>query len=222
MARLLESANRLSLQLGRGERHVLRIRAAPSTKAIRQRLELLNDFTFAQTGVSHQLECAWSIPLIAKLHAGEIDMSFMMGAVDPALFERIVLAHYGAAITVARSHEWAARPFVQPEDLRARCVQVFTRNLNPDLWDMLYAPLVKAGCLFIEMPEMAEGAPARMRSAEDIAAFFDFGDDDPGGSDISRIPLRSQVAVPFQLLRSVRQTLGADGGFWEMAQRRAL
>ena len=220
MARLSQAADRLSLQLGRRARRTLRIGAAPSTKIIRHRHELLNDFVLAHTDISLELESAWSVPLLAKLESGEIDLSFMMGEVDGARFERIVLAHYGLAVTVARSHRWAARPLVELEDLAGQCVQVFTRNLNPGLWDMLYAPLIEAGSRFVEMPEMAEGAPVRMRTPEDVAAFFDFGCDDPGGVDVVRIPVRSQVAVPFQLLRSVSHSAHDDRAFWDMALHR--
>ncbi|MEJ7926727.1 LysR family transcriptional regulator [Sphingobium sp. AN641] len=221
MARLSQTADRLSLQLGRRERRVLRIGAAPSTKTSRHRHELLNDFALAHTDVSLELESAWSLPLLAKLEAGEIDLSFMMGEVDTARFERIVLAHYGLAVTVGRSHQWAQRPSIAPGELDSSRLQVFTRNLNPGLWDMLYAPLTATGCRFVEMPEMAEGAPFRMRATDDVAAFFDFGSDDPGGADVVRIPVRSAVAVPFQLLRSVNHA--ADGGrlFWDMAFDRA-
>lgn len=220
MARLSQTADQLSLQLGRRERHVLRIGAAPSTKIIRHRHEMLNDFVLTHTNVSLELESAWSLPLLAKLETGEIDLSFMMGEVDSARFERIVLAHYGLALTVSRSHQWARHSFVKPEDLDGLSVQVFTRNLNPGLWDMLYAPLVAAGSRFVEMPEMAEGAPVRMRAQDDLAAFFDFGSDDPGGVDVVRIPVRSPVAVPFQLLRNVNHVAQNDGAFWDMALQR--
>lgn len=222
MARLSQAADRLSLQLGRRARRVLRIGAAPSTKIIQHRHELLNDFVLAHPDISLELEIAWSVPLLAKLESGEIDLSFMMGQVDSARFERIVLAHYGLAVTVARSHPWARRPWVERADLTGQCVQVFTRSLNPGLWDMAYAPLVEAGSRFIEMPEMAEGAPVRMRAPEDVAAFFDFGSDDPGGVDVVRIPLRSQFAVPFQLLRNIDHAAQDDGAFWDMALQRSV
>ena len=220
LSRLAREADELLAQLGRHERGILRIGAAPSTKVIRHRHELLNDFALAQTNFSLELESAWSVSLLVKLDSGEIDLSFMMGEVDSTRFERIVLGHYGLAVTVACSHPWAGLTVIEPDKLADRCVQVFTRSLNPELWDMLYAPLVEAGSQFIEMPEMAEGAPTRLRTLDDIAAFFDFGSDDPGPSSLVRIPVRSQVAVPFQLLRSTRHSPHADHIFWDMALRR--
>lgn len=221
MAHLSQTADRLSFQLNRRERRVLRIGAAPSTKVIRHRHELLHDFVVAHHDISLELESAWSVPLLAKLESGEIDLSFMMGEVDAARFDRIVLAHYGLAVTVSTSHPWASRPSLTPEDLAGLTVQVFTRNLNPGLWDMLYAPLIEAGSRFVEMPEMAEGSPVRMRTSEEVAAFFDFGSDDQGGVDIVRIPVRSPVAVPFQLLRSVSLADHDQNSFWDMALHRS-
>jgi DNA-binding transcriptional LysR family regulator len=219
MTRISEVADRMGRQLERRERRVLRIGAAPYTRIISERHEMLNDFASAQTDISIELETAWSVSLVAKLKAGEIDLSFLMGAVDPTKFQSLVIAHYGLAITVSRSHKWTDRPLLDLKDMAGQSVQVFTRSLNSDLWDHLYSPLVGAGCQFIEMPEMAEGAPMRMRSSEDAAAFFDFGADDPGGVEIVRIPLKSQVAVPFQLLRSVNSASDIDQRFWEMAQQ---
>lgn len=221
LARLSQVADRLALQLERQKRRVLRIGAAPSTKVIRHRHELLNDFALAHTEYSLELESAWSIPLLAKLEAGEIDLTFMMGAVDGAKFERIVLAQYGLAVSVSRSHPWASRQLLKPSDLAQCNVQVFTRNLNPGLWDMLYAPLVEVSSRLVEMPEFAEGAPNRMRSPDDVAAFFDFGGDDPVGMDVIRIPVRSHVRVPFQLLRTMHSAADASSAFWNMAVARA-
>lgn len=221
MARLSQAADCLSLQLGRSERRVLRIGAAPSTKVIRHRHELLNDFALVHTDVNLELESAWSLALLAKLEAGEIDLSFIMGDFDITRFQRIVLAHYGLAVTVARSHEWASREVLEPKELVGRSVQVFTRSLNPRLWDMLYAPLIEAGSRFVEMPEFAEGAPVKMRSPEDVAAFFDFGSDEAGGIDVARVPVQSQVAIPFQLLRSIDYASDDSRIFWDMALHRS-
>ncbi len=221
MLRLSHETDRVSLQLCRRETGVLRIGAAPSTKVISHRHELLNDFALIRSDITLELESAWSIPLLAKLDAGEIDLSFMLGHVDPARYERILLAQYGMAITVAPTHAWASREFLMAHDVAGSCVQVFTPSLNPGLWNILYQPLVEARCHFAPMPEMAEGAPMRMRSGEDIAAFFDFGADEPGGAEVVRIPLRSSVAVPFQLLRCRGPASPLVEAFWETTRRRA-
>ena len=221
MLRVSQQADRLSLQIGRTERQVLRIGAAPYTKVIRRRHELLNDFALARADIGLELEIGWSIPLLAKLDAGEIDLSFMMGSVDPRQYERITLSEYGLAISVDKAHGWAGRPHLDVQDVAGIAVQVCTRSLNPGLWATLHAPLIEAGCRFISMPEMAEGAPTRMRSPEDVAAFFDFGADEPAAADVVRIPLRSQVAVPFQLLRRVGYASPASDAFWAMADKSA-
>lgn len=56
-----------------------------------------------------------------------------------------------------------------------------------------------------------------MNSPRDIAAFFDFGEDDPGTSDVVRIPLESRGTVPFQLLRRTGQISAAAQAFWDIA-----
>lgn len=218
MMRVSAAADRLALQLGRSSRTILRVGAAPYTKVIHSRHDLLDNFAAARPDISIELETGWSISLLGKLENGEIDFSFMMGEVDQARFDTIVLAHYGIAVTVARTHPWAEASVLNVGDVARQPVQVFTRNLNSALWDALYAPLVTAGATFIEMPEMAEGAPDHMRSADAAAVFFDFAADQADSAHVVQIPIASQVAIPFQLLRHASQ---ASHAFWEMAQSHA-
>lgn len=216
-----EAADRLALQLKRRDRSVLRIGAAPSTKVIQIRSDLIEAFGLSHPAVSLELETGWSPVLLGRLEAGEIDLSFMMGEVDGARFDSIVLRRYGLALTVQRGHALDGAPFVTADTMKHRTVQVFTRSLNPCLWDLLYAPLVDAGAIFVEVADMAEGAPRRIRSPDMIAAFFDFGADDPGSTEVARIPVRAPAAVPFQLLRPIAQRPAGPGdAFWKLAQGR--
>jgi hypothetical protein len=68
---------------------------------------------------------------------------------------------------------------------------------------------------------MAEGAPNRMDSPDELAAFFDFGADDPGTTEVVRIPLAAPVAVPFQLLRRTGRSSKAAQEFWDLASQSA-
>lgn len=222
VARAAAAADRLAFQLGRKNRRVVRVGAAPYTKIIRRRRDLIEAFSQACPDVSLELETGWSVALLGHLDAGEIDLSFMMGKVDPERFESIVLTHYGLAITVAREHPLAASRSLSPAIAARFPVHVFTRSLNPVLWDTMYAPLVEAGADFVEVPDMAEGAPDTMRSPDAVAAFFDFGADDPGGPAIVRIPLDGPTAVPFQLLRKATQASCAGRDFWDLTRRSGL
>lgn len=221
-ARLLADASatvdRVALQLKRGNRGLLRIGAAPYTKIIRQRRVLLDGFARAHPSISLELETGWSLALLGRLDAGEIDLTFLMGEVDPSRFDKIVLETYGLALTLSREHPLAAAPKLTARELADWPVHVFTRSLYPALWDVMYAPLIDAGTQLIEMPEMAEGPPQRMHSSTEIAGFFDFGTEDLGMGEVVRIPVTESVEVPFQLLRRRGQASPAAEEFWNLAR----
>lgn len=222
VAEAAAAAERLSLQLRRASKSVLRIGAAPYTKIIRQRRELIDGFASAHANVHLELETGWSHPLMDRLDAGEIDLSFIMGDCWPSKFEGIVLRTYGVALTLSRDHPLAGRRSLPPDAVAGRPILVYTRSLYPELWDALYAPFIALDAHFIEVPEMAEGPPSRMRNPDDVAAFFDFGGDDPGTPDVVRIPVESNVAIPFQLMRRTSELSHASADFWELAQTMAV
>ncbi|MEJ7935434.1 LysR substrate-binding domain-containing protein [Sphingobium sp. AN558] len=62
-----------------------------------------------------ELETGWSPVLLGRLEAGETDLSFMMGDIDPARFDSIMLRRYGLALIVHREHVWADSPYILPE-----------------------------------------------------------------------------------------------------------
>ena len=218
VAQASEAADRMALQLKRSDRSVLRIGAAPYTKIFRKRRELIDGFAHAHPNVSLELETGWSLALLDRLDEGEIDLTFLMGEVDPARFDAIVLKNCGVSLTLSKHHPLSAAASLNAEEVAQWPIQVFTRSLYPGLWDVLYAPLIQAGARFVEIPEMAEGPPPRMRSADEIAAFFDFGADDTGTAEVVRIPIAASVAVPFQLLRRAGQTSQSGQEFWDLAR----
>lgn len=222
VAQAAEAADRLALQLKRSHRSVLRIGAAPYTKFILQRQELIDKFALSHPKMSLELETGWSHALMDRLKAGEIDLTFIMGDCWPPCFDGIVLRNYGVALTMSREHPLAGAASLPPDAVIDKPIQVYTRSLFPELWEAMYAPLIRVGARFVEVPEMAEGPLIRMRPADEVAAFFDFGADDPGAPDVVRIPLTAPVAVPFQLMRRTGPLSSAGEAFWSMARRMAV
>lgn len=211
------AAERLALELKRRSQSVVRIGAAPYTKLIRKRRELIETFALSHRDVTLELEVGWSLALLSRLDMGDLDLSFMMGDVDNALYENVLLDRFGLAVTVANNHPFAAISSLPLEALRGRAVQVFTRNLNPLLWDIMYSPLVEIGADFVEVAQMAEGPPDRMSPADAIAAFFDFGDDLPNNVGVVRIPVVTEKSLPFQLIRRVDHSSREGQALWDLA-----
>lgn len=216
VARAAEAADRLVRHLGRTDQNVLRIGAPPYSKIIQERRDLIAAFTLAHPRVSLEIEMGWSLALLARLDRGDIELAFIMGDADAACVESVVLKRFGIALSVNRAHPWANAASIPPEAMAGRAVELFVRNLNPGLWDALYAPLVKAGARLVEVPELAESAPDRM-SPDAIAAYFDFGPDDAGAPDVARIPLASSPTVAFRLVRHMGPLSRAGEAFWRFA-----
>ncbi|WP_340315983.1 LysR family transcriptional regulator [Rhizorhabdus argentea] len=221
VAKAAEAAERLALQLGRRSRTVLRIGAPPYSKIIRERRELIGEFALAHPNVSLEIEIGWSLALLDRLARGDIDLAFIMGDTEAVGFEKVVLKWFGVALSLAHDHPWAKLSSISPERTVGQPIEVFIRNLNPGLWDQLYAPLIEVGADVIEVPELAEGAPDRMRSPEAVAAYLDFGADDPGLAEIVRIPLATPAIVPFQLLRHNAAPSKVGEEFWQFAHFRS-
>lgn len=216
-----EAVDQLANQLSRSNKGILRIGAAPYTKTIGQRRKLLHEFSLNCPNIHLELETGWSLALLGRLDAGELDLTFMAGTVDPSRYEGIELRRLGVAITLSREHPLAGSGALPATALTDYPIQVFTRSLNPQLWDALHAPLLGTGCRLIEIPEMAEGPPSRMESPTAAAAFFDFGADDIGAAEVVRIPLAAPAVIPFQLLRRPGPTPYAQQKFWELALKMA-
>lgn len=216
VAAATEAASALAARLQRQGGSVLRIGAAPYTKAIAERHEMIERFTALHPQVSLELETGWSLALTERLRQASIDLSFMIGAYDEGAFEGLLLRHYGVSLTMSPANRLAAFSEIAPEQLAGQRVQVFTRGLNPRLWDDTYAALIAARVDFREMPEMAEGAPAYVARDDVVAAFFDFGAPVPPG--VVRIPLAAPERIPFRLLRR-RGALNPEGeAFWTLAR----
>lgn len=220
VATAADAAERLARQLGRRDRGVLRIGAPPYSKIIRERRELIAAFTLAHPTVSVEIESGWSLPLLDRVDRGDLDLAFIMGDVDSACVESLVLKQYGAALSVDLHHPWASASSIPPQATAGRPVEVFVRNLNPGLWDRLHAPLIEVGAHLVEVPEMAEGAPDRMSSPDAIAAYFDFGSDNAGSTNVVRIPLAAPPTVAFRLVRHIAQPSRAGEAFWQFARFR--
>ena len=217
LAKAAEAVDRLTLQLGRGSRSVLRIGAPPYSKIIQERGKLIGEFGVTHPHVTIEIEIGWSLALLDRLKARCIELAFIMGDAGSDEIEGLVLKWCGAALTLDPGHPWAKAPSISPEVTAGHSIDVFVRSLNPDLWDALYAPLINAGAHLVEVAELAEGAPDRMKSPDAVAAYLDLGADDAGSAEVVRVPLAAPASVPFQLLRPVAPLSKVGEEFWQLA-----
>lgn len=219
VAAAMEAANSLAIRLKGETALFLRVGAAPYTKMIHERRITLEEFAAQRPHARLELETGWSLALLERLRQGDIDLSFMMGNFDKSEFEGVEFRKFGLAITMNRTHSLARRKSLYPADLAGKQIQVFTRSLNPNLWDTLYEPLNCEGIRFVEMPEMAEGPPNEMNDEEALAAFFDLENGPVKLPSVARIPFASAKNVPFSLLRRRGVQNSAAEAFWSAASK---
>ncbi len=218
VASAVENAGALAVQLKRPDHQKLRIGVAPYTKNIRERRKLIESFTESYHGFSLELDAGWSLSLIDWLKQGRIDLTFMMGEFDTTALEGLLLRHFGLALTMSPDNPLAAHPTISTADLHDQKIYVFTRSLNPALWDLLHQPLISEQLSLIEAPEIAEGAPDLMDDHQSVVAFFDFN------TEVSPLPavvqktVASPKNVPFWLLRRRGDLLPASQIFWNEAR----
>jgi DNA-binding transcriptional LysR family regulator len=204
----------LALQLLRDQSQTLRLGAPPYTKHLAKRRAMIDGFTAAHPGVRFELHAGWSQALQERLRGGDIDLALVVGPYDAAWFEAMELGSLGLALTVARDHELAGRA-ITADDLRGREVNVYTRSLNPLLWDTFYASLRAAGAILIERPEVAEGGFPEMVANDPPSAFLDLGVDEPTVATVRPI---LDAAAPLHLLRRGGDRSELVGEFWRLAR----
>lgn len=212
-----EAANATALRLKGDTVHSLRVGAAPYTKMISERRKTLERFARLRPHARLELETGWTLALLERLRQGFVDLSFVMGDFDRSDFEGVELRRFGVAITMARTNALARRLSVDPVELTGKKIQVFTRSLNPSLWDALYEPLISSGNTLTEVPDMAEGAPNEINSDDIFAAFFDFDGGPVRFQHVIRVPLRSTPVVPFSLIRRRGAHNSLCEAFWAAA-----
>lgn len=215
LAAASETFDALATQLRKSDPQCLRIGAPPYTKGLPERRELIDRFAarFPQTRI--ELQTGWSLGLQAMLREGLLDLALGVSEYDPDLCDGLLLRELGLSLTVARDHPFTARERVTPADLAGQVVHVFTRSLNPALWDRFYAPLVLAGVHLVERPEVAEGGFEHMTAQDAPTAFLYLGTDAPSATT-KAVPVRTGSPAPLHLMRRRNDARPAVAAMWEI------
>lgn len=139
------------LRGGAGRR--IRIGSPPYASHVSQRIGLIEHFA-ATTHAVVELDIGWSRYLLDHLRRGDIDAAFIVQPVNTHLLEVMKFCTLQPSLIVKSSDPLAQSKIIDPAETTGREIGVFTRNLNPDLFDELFAPLVKAGARLTELPEV--------------------------------------------------------------------
>lgn len=224
LASASEAFDTLARQLRTAGPQRLRLGAPPYTKGLALRKEMIDRFVVRFPRTQFELQTGWSATLQDQLRKDDLDAALAVGDYDPDSFEGILLCEFGLSLAVAADHPLAALPEVAPRELAAQTVHVFTRSLNPTLWDRIHAPLIDAGVRLVERPEVAEGGTDGARTSEPPAVFLDIWSEVPSSTRIVR--LLSEPKAPLYLLRRRGNVAPAVASLWaigsEIAKRRVV
>jgi DNA-binding transcriptional LysR family regulator len=134
----------------------IRIGVPPYHAALEAKSLLIKKFTEIRPMASVELDVGWSAHLIDRLLDCNVDLAFILDFVpDPAL-EAVTLGLYQSVLAISRDEDIAHRERLNLLDLRGREVAVFTRGLNPALYDKLYGPLEAADIKLVQVTEFAD------------------------------------------------------------------
>ncbi|MFG1378751.1 LysR family transcriptional regulator [Xanthobacter autotrophicus] len=218
LAQSAAAAEEVVCQLRRRSSARLRIGAPPYSSNVAARYDLLRSFSQHRPGVGIELEVGYSPVLQERLRAGELDLAFLTG---PAVedIEEITLCDMGVELQFRADDPLAAYADAVPaEALAGRRVAVYTRALHPWQFDILYAPLQKAGARLVEVFDVDANLILQDPNPSSLVmAHFRFTLRSYNPPGVVARPLRCSPVVPFKLVRRKDRRFAASDSIWQLA-----
>ncbi|ATE64706.1 LysR family transcriptional regulator [Rhizorhabdus dicambivorans] len=194
----------------------LRLGAPPYAGQLEITRRLLTRFRTQATGFRLDLNVGWSRDLLEKFARDDLDASLVLGPWPDEGFERLDLKASGLEIEMHVSDPLAGRQLT-PADLAGRDIRVFTRSLNPMLFDHLFGEIAACGGRLIETGSFwSQDEPADDDSHALIGFCTIFWQRMAAEGRIRR-PVDGVAPVAFSLVRR-QQHLAALDALWAIAQ----
>jgi DNA-binding transcriptional LysR family regulator len=203
----------------------LRVGMPPYGSRIPERIALINEFAAGWPKTSIELDIGWTLVLLDRLRQGLLDAAFVIGVTLPSDLETLTICSTGLQLLLDPTDELAELPKVSVDQLRDRRVAVFTRGLNPEMYDRLFEPVAHAGGHLVQMPNVMDVQENGTVYPSDLIV-AQFGWSAPyAARQWGRItrPMRlEQGSVPLQLVRRREMPRRAASRLWDLAQSRAV
>jgi DNA-binding transcriptional LysR family regulator len=221
---LMEAARAVEELAGtlRGGAGRLRVGMPPYGSRIPERIALVGEFARRWPSTSVELDVGWTPVLLDRVRQGLLDLAFVIGGALPPEFEARTICETRPQLLLDPGDALTGLEEVPTAALRGRRVAVFTRGLNPELFDRLFAPVAAAGGTLVQMPDLLDfRREGQVRDAELVIVQCGWGA--PTAARHARRILRPMAlpegAIPLQLVRRRDVTRLAASRFWELAQR---
>jgi len=189
-----------------------------------ERTQLLADFMAAHPDYRIEQVAGNSLPLLARLQDGSLDIVVSVTPHDPR-FDAIVLKRFSPEALVPQELPLAKCKEIGPEMLTGQSIAVFDRSRHPLLYDTFIAPIVKAGALAnVSGDDSASGvlAYAVRRRMIMVSHHPRYSDENLIVARMKRVPLRVGSSAALTILRPHGATTDYVRKFWNFARQFAV
>jgi hypothetical protein len=202
----------------------LRVGMPPYGPRIPEQIALVDEFAARWPKTSIELDVGWTLVLLDRLRQGSLDAAFVIGITLPSDLEALTICSTGLQLLLDPADDLAELPEVPADRLRGRRVAVFTRGLNPELYDRLFAPVADAGGHLVQMPNVIDIQGSGTAYPSDlIVAQFGWGVP-YAARQLRRIarPMQLEQSITLQLVRRREMPRRPASRLWDLARSRAM
>jgi DNA-binding transcriptional LysR family regulator len=210
------------LEMLRGGPDLLRLGIPPYSHIIPERVALINEFVARWPKTSLELDVGWAPVLRDRVHKGALDLAFIIEASLPPDMEAITVSEAGLDLLLDPADSLSDFAEVPLDLLRGRRLAVFTRRLNPELFDRLFAPVARAGGELVQIPNHGDIDESGSGHEADLI-IVRFGWRTPSSEQqAGRIARCMQMTSPLrlQLVRRCETLRPSAERLWQLARDR--
>lgn len=217
IATWLDVAQQTAEQLKRSHVEEVRIGSAPCGHKISIRQTLMQDFRIKHDRANFELDIGWSPKLIKRVLSNELDLAFVLTTEHLPVLDYVDLEAIGIQLLVPRSDQLAERSEIDVHMLAGRHVAVFTRSINPEVYDRLFTPLSDAGAKLIQMAEFEREIALAEANNKIIFARYTTTDEHMG-EHLARCTVKGGGTVAFSLVKRRVNTNPLAEILWSLAK----
>lgn len=212
----LEISEMLAEQLRRQTDFRLRIGAPPYSNKIKQRKRIVDIFSCLNEEIDIEIDVGWTPALIEKVRSGYYDIAFALGCIHEEDIDSLVICQPKIDIFMFRDNPLAINEMISPSDLKGYNVSVFTRTLNPILYDELFEPLINGGAILQQIPEVSESNVRKIISSNHcVIAEFIFSDELLNDHNMVRRTI--DIKTNFSIIKNKNSRSALVNKLWNIA-----
>jgi len=220
LAQAARAAERSAQMLQNRQSGRISIGVPPYHASLEAKTLLVKKFIEVRPKASVELDVGWSRNLLDRLLNHTVDLAFILDFAPQPALEAVTLGMYQSVLAIRSDEAIAQRENLRLEHFSGREIAVFTRGLNPSLYDKLYGPLEQAGAKLLQVTEFADLDVDRGMN-QPYPMFTTLAWHGSSPVDNPRIVIRRLVdygpQVPMMLVRRKEWSGKLQDEFWQLA-----